>query len=170
MSAREDVLVGRTEHGDRVYVSARLTERIGGHTVEHEEAGEYLEFAMTGLVVGKGRRIENAYSAGQCLDVLLELTQLEPGFTVGSVADMHTTWRRWHLNGMKAGCAHQGKPVMRKNPRYGYREVDLDATPSCPVTGYRYGSAWLSEQLPPEIFLTVEEFIATGTWIPRKEG
>lgn len=51
----------------------------------------------------------------------------------------------WHLNGMRAGCAHQ--TVVWEDGPYG-RRPSLDDTPTCPQTGYRYGHAWLVEPLP----------------------
>lgn len=48
----------------------------------------------------------------------------------------------WHLNSMTAGCAHQ-EPVM--DARGGF---DLDRTAPCPVTGYKFGHAWLVRLLP----------------------
>lgn len=162
-----DVLIGRTDNGDRVYAEAQLTERIGGETVTHEEAGEYLEFTMTGLVVAKYVRREYPYHIGQCLDALLDITEPAPGFTPSTIVDMHDTWKRWHLNGMNAGCAHQ--KVRWEDSDYG-RRPSLTKTLPCPITGYRYGTAWLSEPLPEHIVTTVNEFIETGVWTPRKEG
>lgn len=54
---------------------------------------------------------------------------------------------RWHLNTMRAGCAHQ-QVVMERGP-YGRERPSLDRTPPCPITGYRYGHAWLVE-IPPD--------------------
>lgn len=43
-------------------------------------------------------------------------------------------WKNYHLNDMNAGCEHQkkGTPVGE----------------TCPVCGYRYGSAWLYREIP----------------------
>lgn len=48
-------------------------------------------------------------------------------------------WDRWHLNGMRAGCEHQRA-----------RGWTWETHPSaaCPECGYRFGSAWLFEELP----------------------
>ena len=51
------------------------------------------------------------------------------------------------------GSAHQpaASRVYRAHPRSGYKEIDLDLTPACPETGYRWGSAWLYKALPQDV-------------------
>lgn len=66
-------------------------------------------------------------------------------WTVESLLRMAELGDWWHLNSMRAGCVHQ-EAVYEDGPHG--RRVDLDATRRCPVTGYRYGSAWLIEPLP----------------------
>lgn len=66
----------------------------------------------------------------------------------------------WHLNGMSAGCDHQ--TVEYESSPYGRRPSLSDTLP-CPVTGYRYGSAWLLRELPDEI---VEDAVALGAVVP----
>lgn len=55
---------------------------------------------------------------------------------------------RWHLNDMQAGCVHQ--EVVYEEPHH---RPSLTDTLPCPVTGYRYGTAWLVEPLP-DVLLT----------------
>jgi hypothetical protein len=71
-------------------------------------------------------------------------------------------WDRWHLNTMRAGCAHQ--TVVWEDSRYGVRP-SLERTPVCPVSGYRYGSAWLVEVLPDTVLVKCREF---GWVVPAK--
>lgn len=52
-------------------------------------------------------------------------------------------WRDWHLNTMRAGCVHQGP---------GAHLGDV-----CPE-GYRYGSAWLAEELPADMLAAARRF------------
>lgn len=73
-------------------------------------------------------------------------------------------WDRWHLNGLQAGCEHQ------RARGWGKTELTLPSSEKklsgwvyptehpegvlckpCPVCGYKYGSAWLREELPQEI-------------------
>lgn len=73
----------------------------------------------------------------------------------------------WHLNDMKAGCEHQdelgfGKGTdvvftLRNNE--GEREVKVfkdSLSAPCPTCGYRYGTQWLSRELPQEIIELAE--------------
>lgn len=49
---------------------------------------------------------------------------------------------RWHLNAMKPGCEHQITGPCN-NPTI--------MSQVCPESGYKYGSAWLFEEVPQEI-------------------
>ena len=72
---------------------------------------------------------------------------------------------RWHLNQMRAACAHQ--EIVYELDRYGRAVPSLDLTPACPGTpdtrgrvrggGYRYGSAWLFEVVPDEVAAEIAE-------------
>ena len=137
-----DALVGRTADGTRVYVSATIQKLDGGRpeatqdwqTVEHETVSHLTRISLSGLTVDKGYR--NA--AGQCLDILDDVTEPAAPFTLGDVRTLASIWRRWHLNDMCSHCAHQD------------RSIPWDQCPPCPVTGYRAGSAWLVEPLPED--------------------
>lgn len=56
------------------------------------------------------------------------------------------TWR--HLNDMRAGCEHQRA--------MGWKSYDEHPSEPCPVCGYKYGTAWLVEPLPAEVYSFVE--------------
>lgn len=62
-----------------------------------------------------------------------------PGWDRAKVHRFLELWDQWHLNHMRAGCTHQ-----REN---GEKEVGKP----CDVCGYRYGSAWLSAELPQHV-------------------
>lgn len=62
---------------------------------------------------------------------------------------------RWHLNTMRAGCAHQG--IVYETDRYGREVPSLSLTPPCPLTGYEYGHAWLVEVPPAEVLAELRE-------------
>jgi len=122
----------------------RLNRRPAYETTTHEMVTEPLDFAITtGVWQPSGRDI---VSGGATVEPLHELTSLAPGVTPEMVAEL-IDMAAWHLNAMQAGCVHQ-EPRYRKNPRYGNTEIDLDNTPACPETGYRYGHAWLVHELP----------------------
>jgi hypothetical protein len=110
--------------GARALVRVHLTHRAlgNGETVTHGRTLPYgyLRVSFTGEVAPKGVRYgTNASSYGQVTDEL--------------PARLRMTWDRWHLNGMRAGCAHLGK---------GSTIGDV-----CEVSGYKYGHAWLVEPL-----------------------
>lgn len=94
-------------------------------------------------------------------------------------------WRRWHLNDMRAGCEHQRaegwdkRPIDPSKPLNTYGThfpgqtssswnmltwVRRDEHPEgllsypCPVCGYRFGSAWLKEDLPADVLAEVESW------------
>jgi hypothetical protein len=148
-------LVGRTDDGTRVYVEIELRHKDGGtwRTTEHEPVGPdgYLELSISGHTIRKGGR--TCDSAGQILDDLTRVTRPEPGM-VGRVDELAIVWDVWHLNGMQAGCAHQ-VPVYAPD-EYGRVVPSLDLTPACPITGYRYGHAWLVRALPADVIATVQ--------------
>lgn len=136
----ENVLVGRKANGEKVYVQAKLkhpADNVPGvpnarQTVTHETTTERLALSITGVIIREYGNIENDQSwlgCGQTRDDLLELAQLEPGWTVGTVAKLHEIWQRWHLNDMRSMCEHQRLNI------------------HCPKD-YEQGSAWLFESLP----------------------
>jgi hypothetical protein len=82
-------------------------------------------------------------------------------------------WERWHLNDMKADCVHQRESGWNKrrinpkelpNSRANRDEKGILASwvyekehprgflmKPCPVCGYKYGSAWLKEEIPQKV-------------------
>lgn len=187
-----------------VMLDARLEPaqlRASGQTVDHEPIpADALEFAVSGETWranadgtrdGRARDME---SGGQNVDDLRR---------VGTDRARHAAdlWDRWHLNGMRSGCAHQAEewtctndlnaktrkaaaagalddlhaaaaelvPVRTCNTRNGWPIVGRNAYPkrgdqcvtcgrnrwdeptdACPVSGYRYGTAWLYEPIPAD--------------------
>jgi hypothetical protein len=140
--AAEGVPVGRTSgkpYGYRrnllVTVSVRMermTRQDEYETVDHDKVREPLDFAITTDVWQPDQR--DIVSGGATVDPLRELVTYELGFTA-EIAEELASLGQWHLNGMTAACAHQE------------RKAGLDSPP-CPVTGYRWGQAWLVRPLP----------------------
>lgn len=95
-------------------------------TIEHEQVEGGLRLSLTGEVrktwpAGNDRTV----SAGQIDRDTVKL--LDP--------HLAEIWGRWHLNDMRAGCAHQtGRHA-----------------PPCAVSGYLWGHSWLYEPLPTEV-------------------
>lgn len=147
MSAKEITLdLGRTAEGYTVTAEVRREFTVVPRTsVTHEElAPGLLTVAVTFEVINPRKRGDNRYmNMGQVAPedrVLLEPTDLS--------AAVERLWSRWHLNTMRAACVHQAVPEVPADVSAWDRSSWLlDNTPPCPVTGYRYGSAWLTVAL-----------------------
>ena len=133
------------------------------------------------------------HSCGQNIEDVESVDRFANGWSRELVAELVAIWRRWHLNGMQAGCQHQRalgwkscrghydpdgletctdpiKPATREAVAQAAREARRDGAglvkgpgehyycgqdkvnKPCPECGYEYGSAWLHEPLPPEVF------------------
>jgi len=137
--------IGRTAEGSRVFAHIDLRPLQAGtwQTVEHTPApADAVEFAASGFIIARHRR--NADSAGQVLDALADVTAPAQGWTAADVASLLAIWRRWHLNSMKAGCAHMPADARE---RWDRRERVECAAGS----GYTFGAAWLVEPLPADV-------------------
>lgn len=124
-----------------------------GLTIEHEPIDEdALELSIIGHVYERGRDV----GGGQNTDDVLKV---EPNDQWGylDLLLLHAVWDRWHLNGMRAGCAHHPYLVHQWDEN-GRGRVDLDKTPACPITGYKYGHSWLFEPIPPEVIDQVRKW------------
>jgi hypothetical protein len=109
-----------------------------------------------------------------------ELSSIKPapGWDAALIRRFFDTWDRWHMNDMKAGCEHQRaagwdqRPIDPSKPTTAYGKhflgqrqdswnllgwVRQDEHPEglmcrpCPTCGYKYGTAWLREELPAEV-------------------
>lgn len=106
---------------------------VRDHGVSSVEAAADLVLEMDGEFHGldvhkeDGDRVYVLHSCGQITDTL---RQWFPEVT---------PYLRYHLNGMRAGCIHQGTGN-------GHKVGDV-----CPECGYKYGSAWMYEALPREV-------------------
>lgn len=159
--------LGTTDDRSYVVVDVALhTNRNPGthQTTDHGTIVDPLELSVTGEIYAPHTsplRGHDAISAGQIVDMLAEIVKPAPGWTLDEIAELQATWQRWHLNLMRAGCVHQ-TTIIREQTAYGPR-VDLDATTAhpdnaCPA-GYRYGSAWLTEELPTNVVARVRELM-----------
>jgi len=90
-------------------------------------------------------------SSGQAQDAIRAALPKVDGTTPrAQCAQMLDVWDRWHLNHMRAGCEHQ------RAAKWGRERL----SEPCPVCGYRWGHAWLKEELPPEVVKIVNEWVA----------
>lgn len=170
-----DRLVGTyVEHGvtNRVSVRVELRTVHGGETVDHFQVESLTEFVVSASVDERRRngRWVN-YRGGQCVEEVLKVTSFAEGWDQNKARRLVELWERYHLNAMKAGCAHMvPAPVGAYSDLLGFTVGRLD-NPSravlshytvnraleCPHTGYRYGHAWLKEVLPEHIKKEIEE-------------
>ena len=72
-------------------------------------------------------------------------------------------WDRWHLNNARPYCPHQAAKAWELY-RQGITDYDdiikVPEMAKCPVCGYRYGSKWWYEPIPPDILAWLKDFIA----------
>lgn len=118
--------VFRMADGDRCDVLVTMRSEVQGDrmTVDGDRLPYgFVSVSFTGERAPWGVRFgTNASSYGQ----------VRPGLEDDPA--LSRAWARWHLNGSRAGCRHQGGPS---------REIGE----VCPFDGYRYGSAWLIDPL-----------------------
>lgn len=132
-------------------------------------------------------------SAGQIVDQLPEVDQL--AIPAADRDELVEVWNRWHLNDMRPDCEHQralgwherridpSKPSNVYGKHFeGQRHdswnllgwVRPDERPDglmgvpCPECGYKYGTAWLHEDVPEDVL----EFLASvgGNSVTERVG
>lgn len=125
-------------------------------TTDHRIVVDPIEFAITFDLINSGGR---DFGGGAMGDEGLSMvtTRKASAETFERLARLIP----WHMNGLTAGCEHQTAEY--ETDRYGRRVPSLSQTPACPVTGYRYGHAWLVRELPAEI---IADAVALGCTIP----
>jgi hypothetical protein len=120
--------------------------------------------------------------AGQITGFAEHIDRWSDGWDAARAEDFTALWRRWHLNDMRPGCAHQmatgwtERRINKDKPAtdYGYHfpgqsfasynlfgwvrpdehQQGLLGVP-CPTCGAKYGSAWYYEDLPLDIVETL---------------
>lgn len=98
-------------------------------------------------------------SYGQCIDEIKKAF----GDTNSTVNILYYWWENYHLNDMHAGDKEQEKAVKeyrKKNP-YDYDKICeyLDSKGLLVHNGYRYGTAWLKEEIPASTLKDIKAFI-----------
>jgi hypothetical protein len=150
---KREGLVGRTADGDRVYVRVEFrhhTFETEHETIDHAPIDAVTELSISGHRKRYRTNVEDG--GGQNRDDLRAVTRPAPGWTLEELSELADLWQRWHLNAMKAACAHQMAAEVPEGTPWDQRTgYVLANTPACPETGYRYGHAWLVEQIPPAV-------------------
>lgn len=142
---------------------------ISFHT--HEPIPYPAVLSITGEVCDLSKRRSSPYfivGAGQCVGDLRAITEPAGQLTLEDTRRLADLWDAWHLNTMRAACAHMDLSVVPEDvpsfvssedrragrlDRSGWMQANL----VCPTSGYKYGSAWLAEPVPDEV---VEEIAA----------
>lgn len=156
---QHNLLLGKGPNGD-VWV---------GVLYQYERNHKW-ELSFTG-VVGPYNWGNCRGSCGQIVDHLLtDITIYAEGWSEESVTELVTLWKRWHLNGMRAGSLRQEAHLRtlsydraRDGDHYNWaRNVLAHAGlhPDASVEGkaedgYRYGESWLYEEIPHDVLAKV---------------
>lgn len=157
MSELRDIAIGTTADRHLVKIDVRFYVRDGEmQTVEHEQVTSALGFACSATSWPNYGRARDCDQAGQCVYLVLEVEKFCDGWDCRRAERLEALWRRWHLNDMKAGCAHMRLP---KDTSYDARKDIV-----CPETGYKYGRSWLVEPLPADVLAEIE--VVTGLVVP----
>lgn len=141
---------------------------------------------------------KNGDCRGGCGQIIMEFVEYDPrgylhvsdivpaeGWDHAKISRLFDLWDRWHLNGMRAGCAHQKaegwekRPIDQSKPTTAYgkhfpgqvsdswnmltwvtpkEHPEGLLTKPCPVCGYRYGSEWLYENIPTDVLSEIDKF------------
>jgi len=135
-------------------------------------------------VVGPKRNGDCRGGCGQIVDHLAEdVSAFAPGWDIELLQRFADTWKRWHLNDMRAGCEHQRaegwdkRPIDPNKPTNTYgkhfegqkqdswnllgwitesEHPDGLMCRACPVCGYKYGTAWLKEEVPSDVIVFLQ--------------
>ena len=91
-----------------------------------------------------------------------EQIKFAQGWTAALWLNFLDVWKKYHLNDTHAGCEHQRN--------LGWEREGYDKHPSepCPTCGYKFGTAWKSEQVPQSVikFLNaLPESTKTPAWV-----
>jgi len=148
----ESRLVGYLEGGDRVYVDVTyVNEDWEATTVEHEKVSRIGKLSITGEVYDEGKYRE-PHSAGQIHSELLSIVRPPKGRTLQDIQELYGLWQRWHLNDLRAACAH-----MPENAHKLW--LDKQDVICEEGTGYKYGTSWLYEAVPDSVLKRIRQIL-----------
>jgi len=118
----------------------------GFETIDGRKAKVFADIRFDGrrlsisAVVGPMANGDCRGSCGQCVGSVREC-ELAAEWTEDMRTRLVEVWERWHLNDMRAGCEHQRA--------LGWTNENMSQP--CPTCGYKYGHAWLFEQVPSDV-------------------
>lgn len=136
---------------------------------------EYWELSICGNIWNTKKT--DIYCGGQCLDTINEYrAQLNDKAVFD---ELFKLWKRYHLNGMRAGTPEQEKALEEweaAGNKYEYtaaceylKTIGLYEVNFSGLTvgrrynneSYKYGHAWIVEELPGDVLLRVEHLLNT---------
>ena len=122
-----------------------------------EETERYMELSICGNIWNGNH--SDIVCGGQCLDTIAKYIH------TAQFREIRRIWKRWHLNGLRAGTPEQTaaiKAARAIDPKRTYEddcnllkiidlyEVEYKGKP------YKYGHAWIHEELPADVIATVK--------------
>lgn len=143
---KKTLVIGMNHKGGTVDIEIKLKESDKG-----------IEFTACGN--SWLRSGNDTYLGGQCIDSLpdeIKTWLIDPH----QFNKIELVWQRWHLNDMNAGCFHQHQ-TLRENPEWSRDYTELikrDGFMSCDICDYKYGSAWLREDLPEDVIAEIKSW------------
>lgn len=164
------LFLGWTEDKEKVYAEIHLEPMYQSHQTEPyvRESITHEPIPRDAICISVTHNVTDQFgqdiSFGCGTEDFMEVVRPAKGLTLGDIHNLAKLAEYWHLNSMRAGCAHQ--TVVYEKDRYGRMTPSLDKTPRCSETGYSYGRAWLGEIAPPNVIAKFEGYIAKGKPIP----
>lgn len=154
----KDSYVGRTAEGLRMFVTLGMDDHNGRGdmmSVDHVVIPRPLSLSVSGATVSReSARRQDIEGGGQNIDDLrTTVPDKDSSWTPADIDSLVAIWERWHMNDFHAGCVHQPPESIVYETTRGYRQPDLENTPRCPETGYKWGSAWLAEVVPDDVLV-----------------
>lgn len=144
--------IGRDETGARIFVSIRteVTNRTVMST-DHVQVHNPVRLSIMGSLVEYRER--SISRSGQIRTSVARVNTPAPGWTMADVESLVKIWDAYHVNDMRAGCAHMDTTGLR-------RDYESRKHLTCPETGYRYGAAWLFVAIPADALAEIERLRA----------
>lgn len=180
------IYLGKTEHGEYVWAELRLGHKPGETTTIYHEQVDGVDRISTSFVVAdrsfrgdpyrfanepelmSSRRFDNCVSSmGQTPPEERVIAERSNSVTVESLAFIEEAAVRWHLNDVRAACAHMPDfddivvPDDYVGGRHDYSEQSrkqgwaIKNVVCSEGTDYRWGTSWLTEVPPADV---VERF------------